>query len=233
MIQQQMLEYQKIIGELNRIERDLKKSDANQRRRQYKELKLRYETDIAELDAKASDLKNQLAQAKALIAKITNVIDEHNKELNDVESSDELNYMDKKLAEQMKLLASVEKEIRKILQMGEELAKSFEEINAKLPKVVSAYATAKKEFEAETEKVRPRVLQLNAKRDELAKVIDPELFELYKRISAGKIFPVFVPLRDEVRCGGCQMEMPKAVVKSGMQAKGFMRCEHCGRIIYS
>ncbi len=233
MIQQQMLQYQQLDGEKNRIEKGLKKSEAYQKRKKYKALRQDYEDQLNKLDAKAGELKTQLAQAKQLIAKINAVIDEHAKEISHVESNDELNYMNKKLDEQLKLLANAEKEIRRILQSGEELAKLFDQINANLPKVVAAYNSATEEFNSAMEQVKPRVNEINTQLAKLESQLDPKLFEIYKRISSGKIFPVFVPLKDGTRCGGCQMDMPRAVVENQMQQKGIMRCEHCGRIIYS
>ena len=90
MIQKQMLEYQKIDGELNRIERDLRKSEAYQNLRKYKTLRQDYEDTLNRLDAKASELKNRLAQAKQAVTKINNVIDELTNEMSHVEISDEL-----------------------------------------------------------------------------------------------------------------------------------------------
>ena len=233
MIKQQMLEYQKIDDELNRIERDLRKSEAYQNLRKYKALRQEYEDTLNKLDSKASDLKNKLTQAKQAVAKINAVIEELTNEMTHVESSDELKYMSKKLDEQLKLLAQVEGEIRDVLREGEEIAKKFDEINGKLVTIAKAYKTASEEFEAQKESIKPRVKELREKLDALKPQLDKKLFEMYERISAGKVFPVFVPLSDGNRCGGCRMDMPLGVVESEMQKHGgIMRCEHCGRIMY-
>ena len=233
MIQQQMLEYQKIDGELNRIERDLRKSEAYQNLRKNKALRQEYEHTFNKIDSKASELKNKLTQAKQAVAKINAVIEELTNEMTHVESSDELKYMSKKLDEQLKLLAQVEGEIRDVLREGEEIAKKFDEINGKLVTIAKAYKTASEEFEAQKESIKPRVKELREKLDALKPQLDKKLFEMYERISAGKVFPVFVPLSDGNRCGGCRMDMPLGVVESEMQKHGgIMRCEHCGRIMY-
>lgn len=232
MIQQEMLQFQSLDAELNRIEKELRKNEHFVKRKQYKALHTECEENIAKLDAKAGELKSQLAAAKQSMEKIGAVIDEHAKEAADIEDKDELNYINKKLTEQLEQLAVVEREIKRILRDGEEAAKSFEEINAKLPKIIAGYNKCNVEFAKAAEAQKPRVNELKLKQAELKKVINPELFEKYKKISDGQIFPVFVPLRDGCRCGGCQMEMPKAVVDTQMATKDTMRCEHCGRIIY-
>ena len=232
MIQQEMIQYQLLDGELNRIERELRKNDNYVKRKQYKALSQECEENLAKLDVRAQDLRNQLATARQAMEKITEVIEEHSKEIGALEDVDELNYMNKKLNEQLAELANVEKDVKRILREGEEISKSFDEINTKLPKLAVAYKKANEEFTKATEEVKPRVNELKLKQAELKKAIDASLFDIYKKISEGGVHPVFVPLRDGSRCGGCQMEMPKAVVDTQMAGKAYMRCEHCGRVIY-
>ena len=232
MIQQEMIQYQAFDSELNRIERELRKNENYIKRRQFKAMSQECEENIAKLDAKAQDLRNQLAAARQAMEKITAVIEEHSKEIDALEDVDELNYMNRQLNAQLNELSNVEKDIKRIIREGEEIARAFDEINAKLPKIVAGYKKANDEFTKATEEVKPRVTELRAKQAELKKVIDPSLFELYKKVSEGGLHPVFVPLRDGCRCGGCQMEMPKAVVDTQMAGKSYMRCESCGRIIY-
>lgn len=232
MIQQEMLQYQKLDSELNKIERELKKNEFYVKRKQYKALRQECEENLSKLDSKAAELKSQLTVAKQTLAEINAVIEEHSREIADIVDGDELNYMNRKLSEQLELLANVEKDIKRILREGEDLARMFEEINSRLPKIVAGYNKCNAEFAKATEEARPRVAALKAEQTELRKKIDDNLFATYKRISDGQIHPVFVPLRDECRCGGCQMEMPRAVVETHMSDKGYMVCEHCGRIIY-
>ena len=227
-----MLQYQSLDSELTRIERDLKKNDNFVKRKQYKALSQECEDNIGKLDAKANELRNQLATARQQMDKVTAAIEEHAKEIHDIEDVDELNYMNKKLNEQVEQLSAVEKEIKRILREGEEIAKSFDDINAKLPKLVAAYKKANEDFNKAAEEVKPRVTELRQQQAELKKVIDPQLYEIYNKVSAGGLRPVFVPLRDGTRCGGCQMEMPRAVVDAQFAGKSFIRCEHCGRVIY-
>lgn len=232
MIQQEMLEYQTLDSELTRIERDLRKNDNFLKRRQYKALSQECEDNLTKLDARALDLANQLAQAREAMGKITAVIDEHFKEIGTLEDVDELNYMNKKLNEQIAELTNLDKEIKRIIKEGEEISKSFEELSGKLPRLVAGYNKCNEEFNKAAAEVKPRVRELQLKQAELKKMIDSSLFDIYKRITDGGVRPAFVPLRDGTRCGGCQMEMPKAVVDTQMAGKSYMRCEHCGRIIY-
>jgi len=232
MIQKEMLTYQDLDKELNRIERELRKNDYFIKRKKLKAMQADYEDKLTKLDQKALELKNQLAAARALMQKITNFILEQNKEITEVESESELNYMSKKLAENMEALASVENDIKRILKEGEEVARNFEAISAELPKIIAGIKKCNEEFAKATEAAKPRVTEIKQQQAELRKLINPALFDKYKKLSESQIHPVFVPLQDGVRCGGCRMEMPRGVVESKMQGNGYMVCEHCGRIIY-
>ena len=232
MIQQEMLQYQSLDSELNRIERELRKLDSYIKRNQFKAMSQECEENLDKLDIKAQELKNQLAAARQAMEKITEVIEEHSKEIGALEDVDELNYMNRQLNAQLNELSNVDKDIKRIIREGEEIAKSFDDINAKLPKIAMGYKKANEEVKQATEEVRPRVNELKAKQAELKKVIDGSLFEVYKKAVEGGLRPVFVPLRDGARCGGCQMEMPKAVVDTKLSSKSYVRCENCGRLIY-
>ncbi len=232
MIQQEMLEYQSIDRELNRIQAELRKNEFYQKGRQYKALKQNYEDSVARAETKANDLKTQLAVCRENMSKATAVIEEYYKELDDVEDLDELNYINRKLNEQLEVIAAIEKEIKRIARDGEETVKSIEDIAVKLPKIVSAIAQCNNEFNKAAEAQKPRVAELRQRQTALKQAIDPSVLEIYKKVSDGQIQPVFVPLKDGARCGGCQMEMPKAVVDAQFATKDYMRCEHCGRIIY-
>lgn len=232
MIQQEMLQYQKIESELNKIERELKSNKYFLQRKQLKALKLECEDNLEHLDGKAGELRNQLASARQAMEKIVAIVEEYSKEIKEIEDVDELNYLNKKLAEQTSLLNNIERDVKRILKDGEEIVAKVDEINANLPKIISGINSCNAGFGKVTEEAKPRVNELKQKQTELKKVIDPQLFAVYDKVSQGHIHPVFVPLKDECRCGGCQMEMPKAFVEAQMATKDYMRCEHCGRIIY-
>lgn len=227
-----MLEYQKIDRELARIEKELRENENYLKFKQYKNMRQACEDSIARAESKAGDLKSQLSACHESITKITAQIEEYCREIGEALDSDELNYINKKLNEQLDALAAVERDVKRLQREGEETVKSLEEITEKLPKVVSLCVKFNNEFAKAKEAQRPRVAELKQKQAVLKQAIDPSIFEIYKKVSEGQIQPVFVALRDGTRCGGCQMEMPKAIVDAQFANKPYMRCEHCGRIIY-
>ncbi|MCM1289358.1 MAG: C4-type zinc ribbon domain-containing protein [Corallococcus sp.] len=232
MIQQEMLQYQAMDVELNKIERDLKKNESFVKRKELKLALQKSEEQITRLDQKTAELRNQLEKATQTLSKLVDVFDDHNKQLTDIEDQDELNYLNKKLDAQFEQLAAVERDVKQILKDGEEMEKAFERLSkVQMPRLAAEYGKCNSEFEKATLEVKPRVLELRKQQAELKSSIDSDLFDRYKKLSE-TVHPVFVPLENGNRCGGCRMEMPSAMVASQMAEKGLMRCENCGRIIY-
>ena len=114
MIQKEMLEYQNIDKELNRIEKDLRKNEFYIKRKQYKSLYQSCEDNVAKSEAKTSDLRAQLAQTRQSMDKVNAVLEEYFKEIKDVEGEDELNYMTKKLNDELDALNALERDIKRI-----------------------------------------------------------------------------------------------------------------------
>ncbi len=232
MIQQELLQYQTCDSELNRIERDLRKNQYFIKRKEVKATLQKSEEYLSRLNQKTADLRNQLAIASQSLQKIEDVIEEHTKEITDIEDQDELNYMSKKLDEQISQLAAVEREIKQILAEADDVEKNFDNVSkSQIPHLAAEYNKCNVEFDKATQEVKPRVMELRKQQAELKKSIDPSLFEKYKKLSE-QVHPVFVPLENGNRCGGCRMEMPAAQVAAKLVDKDYLVCEHCGRIIY-
>lgn len=233
MIQQEMLQYQAMDIELNKIERDLKKNESFVKRKEMKLALQKGEEQLTRLDQKTLELRSQLERANQTLSKLGDIIEEYNKQLPDIEDQDELNYLNKKLDGQLEQLAALEREIKQILKDGEDMDKAFERLSkVQMPRLAAEYNKCNADFEKATLEVKPRVLELRKQQAELKNAIDPNLFDRYKKL-AETVHPVFVPLENGNRCGGCRMEMPSAMVAAHMAEKGLMRCEHCGRIIYN
>ncbi|MBQ2805412.1 MAG: hypothetical protein IKC52_01130 [Clostridia bacterium] len=231
MIQKEMLQYQQIELQLNKIEKELRQNSAFTDRKRFKALRVESEEKISKMDDQAKALRAQLAVAQTTLSGIAKIVEEHMKEIADIEDEDELKYMTKRLEKHLQKLDATEKEIAKIISEGEKLSRAFDEINKKLPAILNGYKKAKEDFDKATEAVKPQVAELKAKQRALEKVVDAEQLDMYKKLAEVQKGRVFVPLKDGNRCGGCMMEIFN-VGNSDLQTKGYVRCENCGRIIY-
>ena len=106
-----------------------------------------------------------------------------------------------------------------------------ETVKVKLPQILSQYRECNNKFNEIISTSQPVVDGLRTQLNQLEKVINPEIMEIYKKIRQQNIYPVFVLLEGKSRCGGCRMDLSGSAV-SRIDESGYIRCEHCGRIVY-
>lgn len=230
MIQKEMLEYQDLDLELEKIKNTVGKSPDNVIRVRAGKQLVACKAKINEIMPKYKNLRAQLDNARKKLEAICDQVDKVGQELENVEMDEQAVYMLKKLTAQKNELAAVEKDIK---DMGQQYA----EAEVSLRRLGKDKAVYEQEEKVHYEKVkefsaqfRPRIAEIKSLQEKLKAKIDPELMTAYER-RAGQVKTIFVPLTDGNRCGGCRMEMPPAQV-SKFQTKNFILCEHCNRIIY-
>lgn len=230
-MQHELLEYQKIDGELRRIKRDLEKSTNRIEGMKYAKLRQETEDTLAKLDAKAIELQNSLKSLAQNKDKVESTLNEYVKALQDVNDETELNYLNKKMSSVLESLRSCEHECNSIVKDADELEQKYKELTAKLADYIAGSQKCTKQFNTEKEQIQPRIAQLMKQKQELEPKLDKDKLEKYKLILQQNIFPVLVALRDQHNCGGCRMEISSGSLNK-LKEEGIVKCEHCGRIVY-
>ena len=135
---------------------------------------------------------------------------------------------------------NTEQSLRKSLLAKE---KYYEEQNAKLSAKEEIMAMQNQEVEEET-KVKDSLIaenqavldEIKAKRDELAKDLDPNTVFKFERIIRNKGGIGIVPIQAKV-CTGCHMRLPLQFVndvrhESNAEGDEVMYCPYCSRVLY-
>lgn len=93
---------------------------------------------------------------------------------------------------------------------------------------------AAKEGELTKKKVEleARLTGLGAEVEELAKGVEEELLQKYRRIMANKKDAAVVPVVHGTNCGGCHMKLTQGSVILAKGGKSGATCENCGRLIF-
>lgn len=225
-----MLEYQKLDIELNK----LKKANANSVERsnmaKLKEYIVEAQEKGMRLEASAKDLLNDYAKLKKQydfnfekVQKLTST------DLNEVtiDGVDDILATVNSLSNE---LFQLERSINNIILKIKESLKSFDIAKQNIIKAKQKYNIFKSKYEQDIKASMPRIKEIEARMLELEKTLNPELFAKYKALKAEKIFPVFVPMVGG-HCSGCRVEIPTAKANK-LKTEKTIVCE-CHRIIYS
>ena len=232
MLQTEMLKYQELDGQMRKLKNDLEKNEFRLKGKKLNALRQQAEETVAQLDGKAADLNNQLATLQKKYDDVVKHIDEYSKLAEDIQDTDELNYLRKKIATQLDALQSIEKDLRDVQSTAEKIFAEYADIvKVKLPQIVQQYRECNSKFSKIIEQSQPVVDDLKTQLAKLEKEINPETLEVYKKGRQQNIYPVFVALEGTSRCGGCRMDLSGSAV-SHIDDKGYIRCEHCNRIVY-
>ncbi len=232
-MQNEILEYQKLDGELRKIKKELESNEAYQKGRKLQAMRRDIESLIAKLDAKASELKGAVAQVAKTSQDLEGFLADYSDAIANANSDSELNFIKKKLAERTETLAQAERECKRIQAETNDINKQYEKAVADLNKVVAGLRKFNEEFNQETSKVEPTIKQIKAKQAELEKSINEDLLKQYKQKLAQNIFPVYVKATESgsdysCRCG---VQLLGADANT-LASKKMAVCEHCHRIIY-
>ena len=111
----------------------------------------------------------------------------------------------------------VEFEIRSLKKQVEEQEKEFEK--AKIQSAIE-----------ETE-LQSRIRSLESHQQELGGQIDPDIFNIYKRLINRYDGEVVVPVNGQA-CAGCHMSVTPQTRNLLMQDERMVQCKFCGRILY-
>ncbi len=225
-----MLEYQKLDIELNK----LKKASANSVERsnmaKLKEYIVEAQDKGMKLEAGAKDLLNDYSKLKKQydinfdkVQKLTTT-DLSQVTLDKVD--DILGTINSLSSE----LFQLERNINNIIIKIKESLKSFEVAKQNIIKAKQKYNIFKTKYEQDVKASMPRIKEIETQMAELEKKLNPELFAKYKALKAEKIFPVFVPMVGG-HCQGCRVEIPTAKANK-LKTEKTIVCE-CHRIIYS
>ena len=116
---------------------------------------------------------------------------------------------------------------------------TLETARQQVNQAVASYQKAQQEvqenlsrLECQLARIKQNLDQLLAERNQLISQVAPNSRETYERMIQGKGFPAIVPMNDQGRCSGCNMELTHATRLKVMAGKEVAHCENCGRFLY-
>lgn len=90
--------------------------------------------------------------------------------------------------------------------------------------------------EAEQERlagIEAKLADLADRRGRLAATVEAPLLKQYEQVRKARRGLALVAIKDNKRCGGCQVQLPIHVVQKVLKGQGITRCPSCGRILHA
>ncbi len=228
-VSNELLEYQKVDGELRNIERELA---ASEERKKFIQAKKFMEAARDRLDAQEKHAQELRALREDLVKRVdevTKAIAEYDDLDEMLEGGADIAFYKKNAQSLLDTLKSVKNELNRLMM---EVAAASEEYK-KLKEQTIAMQKQYKEYNEKYKEIKnsraEEVQKINAKLAQLQKKIDPVILDRYNQKRKEKIFPVVVPLSgDFCMCG---FEFPKLHI-SELAGGNMVECENCRRFIY-
>lgn len=226
----ELLEYQKVDGELRRIEQEIAASEERKRYAQAKKFMESARERLEAQDKRAAELKALRDDLERRLDDMTRQIAEYADLEEMVEGGGDVSFYKKNAQSLLERLRTLKAEFGKVVSditAAVEEYKKFKEQTIAMQKQYKEYGEKFKEVKkARADEVAAITEKLGA----LSAKIPAEILEKYKVKRKERIFPVLVPLTH----GRCVCGMDLSLAQQGKLAGGnVIECEHCRRFIYN
>lgn len=186
----------------------------------YEKHKLKYETLLKkkrDKDRLLDEINEKIKKSKAHSAEIkTNK--EYQAHLKEVELSEKERY-------------AVEDEILSLMETLDASQRELEIEETKVSAEKDKIEVLKEKLKEDIAEKKEKVGELKSQRDELVKVIDGDLYNLYLKILKTKKGRAVAEAKDEI-CQGCNMNIPPQLFVEIKKNDNIIQCPQCTRILY-
>lgn len=226
-----LLEYQRLDGEAEQFEKEMRQSPARQKLIKDRDYLLEQQNAMKKIEQDLVTMSERFATLEAEVKKVDESLTDL-KETIEEDEPDTLDIAKKSLEYCQKLVGQItriEQDLTKIRKDSDTRSRQQHEVRVRAAKVKAEFDTLKTSYDVEYKKQMVTLESLRAKTADAEKHISAELIEKYKRIKQHKPKPV-ARLNDD-RCSGCNMNLPAVVLRSVRTGAPYVECENCGRIV--
>lgn len=227
-----ILEYQKLEGEVIKLENELAKSSDREKASQIQQELKSYHSKLLSLEENAKRVNNAYSLAIKKYQEYGEKLAELEKQ---VESApeDKADFFEKAYKDFASISNGLEKEIAKLHNDIQQISHEYEEIIKKSKIGREKFDGYKAKYTKLKNELEPKIAESKTALAKIQKEVETKLMQKYLQKRENRIFPVFVSLADN-KCGGCRMEISASKLGSMKNNEfGVIECENCGRIIYT
>ena len=229
---QKLWEYQKVDTDADRFEQDMKKSPTRQKLVKHREFLLTQQELMRKIEGDVTKMSERIESIRSDVVRL----DEELRDLQETMKEEEPETIEiarKSLSYAQKLVTSInrlEQELLKMRKDAETRGRQQHEVRVRAAKVRTEFDQLKVNYDLEYQKDTASLLKLRGEVTKAADGIPGDLIDKYKQIKQHCIPPIS-KLLDGSRCGGCNMNLPQAVLREVRTGAESVECENCGRIV--
>lgn len=227
-----LLEYQAADMEVEKIEREVLRSDERRKANQYKQKFQNATEDKKKITLSLSHMKDELqklaGQYDDVIKTMLAQRDKLQQEITQLEQIDEI---EGTIAKLLQIAGKLESELRRIADGSAQLDTKLTELEETAESARNEFNRCKGAYETMLEKIKPQLEEAKQKRTAKETKVDEKLLTKYTNLKKNNVSPV--AKLDGRNCSGCHMELPSAIIARVTAEEGIVECENCGRIIYT
>lgn len=189
-------------------------------------------TNLKSLEEDLKKLKVSQKQKEMDLETKEQGIKKHQGQLHQIKTNKEYSALEKEIGSLKADNSLLEEEIIKLLDQTDEMQKAASGEKEVLEDEKKKSVEEKKKIEAEKNRSEAEWNNLNAKRREFVKNVDPGILPKYERILHNKTGHAVVSIAGDA-CGGCNMSLPPQVINEVKLRTSLVFCENCARILHA
>lgn len=233
------MEQLKLLWDLQELEREIFRKDEEMQKipsvqdygTQKKEVSL-LQDSIHKQQEKLEADKKKLRRGEMNLKNINETITDLSKKLygGEVQSTRELENMEKKLSSLQAEQSSVEDEILSMMEELESEEEKLSELRRQEEKETLRLQQIKSKAQRELNAARGELTRLNEQRDQILEKVEPSLLQKYKDLSR-KMKGQCISLVKDNFCGICNVSLPSAFRARILTPGQLVFCENCGSLL--
>lgn len=227
---EKLLKYQEEDAKLRKIEQEDAASEERKNFMQAKAFLTKASDKLDAFDAKAQQLAALLPELKAKYEEVAETLVDFENLDELVEDGADISFYKKSLAQLTEKVKSLRAEIAALTKAIKDSDEEYRAMKKKTIAVQNQYAEYSETYKNFRNKKREEMATVKRELDEIAKDIDPAVFQRYQNKRSEHIFPVLCAVKDN-RCTKCGYEL-SLVGKEKISMGAAVECENCHRFLY-
>lgn len=224
-----LLEYQKVDGELRKVEQEIAASEEYKKYMQARKFMKNAQEKLDAQDKRAAELKKLRDDLIVRCEETTKAIEEYADLDELVDGGGDIAFYKKNAQALLDRLRSIKAELNKLIADIGSVSEEYKKFKEQTILMQKQYKEYKEKYEAVKNARAEEVAQINARLKKAGKPLSPEILEKYNAKRKEKIFPILVPLNANMCI--CGMDFPLAQ-QNKLAGGNVIECEHCRRFVY-